>query len=300
MTLASKLYYLRLVRLELIPFLLALTPVLRTNGSDNAATDRVAIEEVYHRHRIGPKKSFNEAIPSAQIEALVKRDARNEYVLKSIYHVEITPAMIDAEVQRINASTHAPEMLAEIKAALGNDPARFARSVARPIVVARTLRDRFDNDDAIHAVQRRKAEGARDKLKSGQTVTNLHEVSWELAPRPVEAAPLQYSPVATQGIAASQFYKNEATVQLAQTLNPPDAVAKDRKHYLGDLPDELQRVLKAQLNRPGDVSAVIETRNGFLVFRCLARDATTLNVASLAIPKRGYDEWLAQQQESAP
>src|SRR5216684_4210992 len=50
-----------------------------------------------------------------------------------------SPARPDAEAERINATTRAPEVLAELKAALGNDPARFARTVARPIVVERTL-----------------------------------------------------------------------------------------------------------------------------------------------------------------
>ena len=41
--------------------------------------------------------------------------------------------MLDAEVQRINTTTHAPDMLAEIKAALDNDPVKFANVFAKPI-----------------------------------------------------------------------------------------------------------------------------------------------------------------------
>lgn len=263
--------------------------------------DRTAVERVYHEYRTGTKKPFDETMPPALIAQLVQADAHKEAVLKRVYGKEITPAMVEAEVRRINTTTRAPEMLAEIKRALGNDAERFARSMARPLVVDRLLRERFENDDALHAPQRREAEAARDKLKSGQTVSNLYEVAWELLPRPTEEAPAQpLPPPVTQGTAASQLYANEATAQLAQTLNLPDAVAKDRKHYLADLPDELQRVLKAQLNRPGDVSAVIETPNGFLVFRCLARDAATLKASSLTIPKCGYHEWLARQSESSP
>ena len=97
--------------------------------------DRAAIERVYHEHRTGTKKPFAETMPPARIEQAVKLDAHKEEVLKAVYQVEITPAMVDAEVARINATTRAPEMLVEIKAALGNDPARFARVMARPIVV---------------------------------------------------------------------------------------------------------------------------------------------------------------------
>ena len=56
------------------------------------------------------------------------------------------------------------EVLAELKAALGNDPARFARTVAKPIVVERLLRNRFENDDQLHAPQRHQVEQVRAQL----------------------------------------------------------------------------------------------------------------------------------------
>src|SRR5439155_2992075 len=77
---------------------------------------------------------------------------------------QITPALLDAEVQRINTTTRAPEMLAEIKTALGNDPARFANVFAKPTLVERLLREKFDNDDALHAPQRREMERVRTQL----------------------------------------------------------------------------------------------------------------------------------------
>jgi len=118
-------------------------------------TDRSAIERVYHEHRTGTKMPFEETMPPALIAQLVKADAHKESVLKRAYGVEITPAMVEAEVRRINTTTRAPEMLAEIKHALGDDAERFARSMARPIVVERLLRERFENDDKLHLPQRK-------------------------------------------------------------------------------------------------------------------------------------------------
>lgn len=86
--------------------------------------------------------------------------------------------MIAAEVQRIDTATRAPEMLAEIKHALGNDAERFALGMARPILVERELRCRFDNDDQLHALQRRQAEQARESLLSKKTVPEMHDVTW--------------------------------------------------------------------------------------------------------------------------
>ena len=50
-----------------------------------------------------------------------------------------------------------------------------------------------------------------------------------------------------------------------------------------------------QLRQAGDVSAVIETPSGFLLYVCKERTAENLAVATLSLPKRGYEEWLAEQ-----
>ena len=126
--------------------------------------DRAAIERVYYSHRTGTKPPFEETLPAEALRRLVETDLAKEAALKNVYGVEVTPAMLAAEVQRINTTTRAPEILAELKAALGHDTNRFARTVAKPIVVERLLRNRFENDDQLHAPQRREAEKVREQL----------------------------------------------------------------------------------------------------------------------------------------
>ena len=70
---------------------------------------------------------------------------------------------------------------------------------------------------------------------------------------------------------------------------------RDRKFYFEDLPVELQRVLRAQLHQPGEVSAVIETPGGFLLYVAKERTDTTLATACLSLPKRNYEQWLSEQ-----
>ena len=97
------------------------------------------------RQELARKLGFDPIDPS-------KSDLKEE-VLKRVYGVQITPAQVAAEAQRINATTRAPDVLAELKTALGNDPERFARTVVKPILVERELRQRFDNDDHLHALE---------------------------------------------------------------------------------------------------------------------------------------------------
>ncbi len=268
--------------------------------------DRAAIERNYHAHRLGTSKPFEQAMPRELIEKLVRQDLQKKAILKKAYAVEISPDMIAAEVRRIESTTRAPEMLAEIKHALGDDPERFALSMARPLIVERTLRARFENDDKIHAPQRREAERARETLLAKKPVKDMEQVTWQLTSRPVVAGVADPGSAmtmprppgsATPATTSSASYSVEATADIAQVLNRP-AREPDRKLYFEDLEPDLQKVLRAQLQKPGDVSAVIETPDRFLLFIAIERNADSLSAASLSIPKRSYEKWLEEQATS--
>jgi hypothetical protein len=285
--------------------------------------DRAAIERVYYNHRLGQKPPFEEALPPATLENLVRLDLKKEAVLRKAYGVTIAPALLDAEVQRINTTTRAPDMLAEIKAALGNDPARFARAFAKPFLVERLLRERFDNDEALHATQRQQAEATRNRLleasaaksetrnpnaegspksevrspQSALVTSNqlailkasatgqFTETTWQLGARPAETN----TPAVDELEIKQRFGPN------AQLISSPRGAERDRKQYFEDLPAELQQVLRVQLHQPGDVSAVIETPGGFLLYVAREKTDTALTVACLSLPKRSYEQWLSEQ-----
>ena len=265
--------------------------------------DRTAIERVYYNHRLGEKPPFDQTMPTALVEKLVQEDLHKETVLKKVYGVEITSAQIQAEVQRINATTRAPDVLAELKVALGNDTNRFAQTVAKPIVVERILRDKFDNDDALHAPQRQQAETIRAELLSAKKdpagpgkllavfkqlgSNQVSETTWQLVKPPDE--PQNDSKELME--AQKRFGPN------AQMLASPHDAGGAPKLYFDDLPPELQRVLRVQLLQPGDISAVIETSGGFLLYLCKEKTSTILVVATLSIPKRSYEQWLAEQPD---
>jgi hypothetical protein len=289
-----------------IPAVLISAAALHPARADDFAArcaDRAAIERVYHSHRLGTKQPFEQAMPRALLEQIVRQDQHKEAVLRKVYGMEVTAAMVAAEVERINTTTRAPEVLAEIKTALGNDAARFASAMARPILVERELRRRFDNDGKLHAAQRREAELARESLLAKNPVNDMREVTWHLTPRPADDKPAASAAptTPTQATAKSSAYTNEATAQLSQAINPPDKSTSAReKLYFEDLDPELQKVLRVQLQKPGDVSAVIEMPAGFLVFLAKEKSAETLSAASLTVPKRSYEEWLTRHTVENP
>ena len=290
---------------------------------DLLCADRAAIERVYYKHRLGEKPPFAEALPPAALENLVRLDLRKEAALQRTYGVRLTPAQVAAEVQRINTTTQAPEMLAEMKAALGGDAARFGRAFAKPILVERELRRRFDWDTALHGPQRRELERVRTGLTNAaatfrsrrvnEALTGtppnelvgkllallkqdhsdaVREATWHLGPRPKEKP------------AAPTLHELEIKKRFgpdAQIISPPrTGPGQERKFYFEHLPAELQQLLRAQLRRTGDVSQVIEMPGGFLLYLAKEKTAETLTVAVLSLRKRSYEEWLAEQNKREP
>jgi hypothetical protein len=89
------------------------------------------------------------------------------------------------------------------------------------------------------------------------------------------------------------------SVEAAATRATPatDVQAEVTEPHFADLSPELQRVLRVQLRKAGDVTAVIETPGGFLVF--VARDVSpsSMRVATATFPKRDYDTWVAEQPD---
>ena len=262
--------------------------------------DRTAVEQVYYQHRLGNKPPFAQLLPPATIQKLVRQDLQKEAVLKKVYGIEITPAQIDAEVRRINATTRAPDILADLKAALGNDPARFAQTVVKPVLVERELREHFDNDDALHAPQRAEIEAVRARLLAakarGESVTNLlellkhdhanevSETTWQLGARPADTN----APAPNLLEIRKQFGPNAQVLSSPEPPGPP-------KLYFADLPEALQSVLRTQLHQAGDISAVIEMPGDFLLYLCEEKTAQTVAVAALSVPKGSYEAWLAEQ-----
>ena len=271
-------------------------------------SDRAAIERVYYQHRLGVKPPFVEAVPYAAIEELVLLAVSKELALQKTYGVKITPDQLAAEVERINATTKSPEMLAEVKAALANDPEKFANSFAKPILVERELRQRFESDDALHAATRRKCEKVRNEIleakangtELAQTLAQLQrahasqvgKVTWQLGTRPLDEKPIP----TTGELEIKKRFGPEARILSSAAVEH----SKVKNNHFEDLPADLKKVLSVQVRRVGDVSAVIETPVGFLLY--LAEEKTTeiLTVSVLSIAKRSYEEWLVEANMAKP
>jgi hypothetical protein len=121
-------------------------------------------------------------------------------------------------------------------------------------------------------------------MKAGHS-NEVSETTWHLGARPAE----------TNALTADELEIKRRFGPNAQLISSPHGAERDRKQYFEDLPAELQRVLRLQLRQPGDVSAVIETPGGFLLYVAREKTDTALSVACLSLPKRSYEQWLSEQ-----
>ena len=113
---------------------------------------RVAIEQVLWNHRIWPaenaepKPAFDSAAAAASIEPRVGDALRQSNALAKLYGQPVTGEMLQAELDRMAKESRQPEVLRDIFAALGNDSARLAECLARPVLADRLLSNFYRHD----------------------------------------------------------------------------------------------------------------------------------------------------------
>ncbi|HKY33552.1 MAG TPA: MopE-related protein [Candidatus Polarisedimenticolia bacterium] len=115
-----------------------------------------AIERVYHRHRVGSARSFEEALPADLPSRKVARYLAQGDELSRRWNVTVTREALVREMARIRSNTMFPARLRAIERALGADEDLILETVARPVLTGRLMR-RFE------ASQRGPAEGGTER-----------------------------------------------------------------------------------------------------------------------------------------
>jgi N-acetylneuraminic acid mutarotase len=112
------------------------------------------LQTVYFKHRIYPESNqqrqptLDEVLPLDTTRAKVEDVLRKANALERVLNVKITPAMLQAEIERMSRETRQPTILRELWKALDNDPHLVAECLARPILVERLIRaNKTDADD---------------------------------------------------------------------------------------------------------------------------------------------------------
>ncbi|MFZ5787734.1 MAG: Kelch repeat-containing protein [Acidobacteriota bacterium] len=236
-----------------------------------------AIEEVYWRHREwpeqnpGPKPALSAVLGERVIRERAEDGVRASVALERLWRRPITPAQLQAEIDRLGRETRRPEVLAELFAALGDDPTTIAECLARPLLAGRLLRAFYGRDERVHGALRSKAEGERRAVKAVADLRGLsgryEEIEWAREVRTPESK----LPVTSDGVRRIELGDGEWAAKL----------------------DELGRVFGVEGGEipVGAVSGVIEEDGRFVVHGVQAREGVRVRVASVSWEKEAYASW---------
>jgi len=151
------------------PSLLDRTPSVPSRLSlDERIHAQEEISKVYHRHQLGETRSFHEAYPRLLVEKTVRDSLAQSLVLEKLYGVRLTRGLLLAEAARISRFTKLPERLAELHAALGNDPTLILETLVRPALVSRLLQEKLSRNPAVQRGARVRAEDLAARLRAGR------------------------------------------------------------------------------------------------------------------------------------
>jgi hypothetical protein len=249
---------------------MAAEPAQRTLTFADRVKAQEAIERVYYSHQIGATKPFEQAVPQAVLEGKVRKYLDETAALAVYWKTAVTDEMLQRELERMAHGSRMPDRLLELYAALGNDSFLVKECLARAALVDRLAHDFYAYDRGLHGEERRKAEDLHSRLSSSE-------------------------------LSAATPHPNRSVIDLAMsdttvanatdrpTLKPvetwPSRVALS--------PDEFRKARTRLPNRVGQVSAVEEQREAFIVEVLLDETSREIRMASYIIPKIAWDEWWA-------
>ena len=236
-----------------------------------------SVERARDAFVLGATKPFGEVYPRSVFEKKVQRELAEESVLSRAFGMEVTPALLAAEYERIEKETRAPDQWAAIKKALGGNRRMIEEVVCRPLLVDRALRARFAFDQTIHAPEHQAARAARAAFLAGKTPSGAKRLRLS---RRGEAA---------EGTDA-MLARARAEATGPRVLPPADAKPKEDRPL--SLDPEMVTVLEKELKAKGDVTTILEERNRFSVFRLVRSDPQEWLVQAVVVPKREFDRWL--------
>jgi N-acetylneuraminic acid mutarotase len=235
---------------------------------------QTAIEGVYWQHRIwppdnpGPKPSLGQVLPADVIRAKVEDYLQESQALERLWGLTIQDKDLQAEVERMAASSRAPQVLREIFAALGDDPALVAECVARPLVADRWIRNAYARDPRYHGALKSAIEQSlarRPSAAYGRTLGGEYrETVWVLGGGRPERA---------------------ATQAGARVVRMDPDTWRDRLALL-------QAGFKSKSDLPvGVFGGLQEDDENFFVQAVLEKDSDRLRVATAVWRKQPFDEW---------
>jgi hypothetical protein len=246
---------------------------------------QAAIEGVYWRHRIWPadnageKPPLSQVLPEGAVRAAVENYLLESKALEQLWGRPIRSEDLQAEVERMVTTSHAPAVLEEIFAALGNDPILVSECLARPLLADRLIREAYARDPRYHqelksAIERSLAR--RPTIAELRAQGEYAEAVWVLG----GVAPERAARRAGGRMVRMDDDTWHHSLSRLQEGFAPDSMRPLDAPRIEDLP-------------VGVLSSLQENDEVFFVQAILEKSSARLRVATKAWRKTPFDEWWA-------
>ena len=247
---------------------------------------RLAVEEVLWRHRIWPRENPGPkpALDGATAAAIRERsldELRQAVLLARRYHRSLPEAELQAELDRMAASSKDPALLRELFAALGGDPARIGLCLVRPILVARQIQGAYAWDRDLHLAVESTARRQAGFL-TGALRPPLHGVSYGEQVIRWDRTGISPSSVGGEGSVLGKEDWEAEVQRLAAMISPRSVV---------------RSALDLPVGVPGSLQ---EDDTRFYVMEVRSRDADRLVVAFAAWPKEPFGSFWSRVRDAYP
>lgn len=247
------------------------SPALALSLEERVACQR-AVDAVHWRHRHAPGATpalpFEQAVPLAHSRRQAEDTMRKSVALDRRWGRPITAAQLQAELDRMARDSRAPEVLAELWAALGNEPEQAAECLARPALADRLIQAAFAGDDELQGNRRQRAEAEYRSARAGAAVAAREQAHRWVQDRSLALADPQGS-----------------------TLLTPQAYS------------QMQAVLKRQMQGAqgplpwGELGPLKEDTRRWQALAVDALDDREIRVRQRIWPKRDFDSWWQSERE---
>ncbi|PYT07019.1 MAG: hypothetical protein DMF49_09475 [Acidobacteria bacterium] len=267
-------------------------------GERVAAQER--IERIFWAHRSwpgenpAPRPPFEQVLPEAVLRARVEDILRESRALESLWGRAISGEELQNEMNRMARSTRDAGVLRELFDALGKDPARIAECLARPLLVDRVLRELYSSDARWHGRLRETATAERARYRSP---ADLRRMSGTYSETTFVREDSEHAKRVAAGTASVRVLpKSDWELELGRLAAIFDRSEPLLRHHEAAVADgagpegtnDPTGSLQFPLLEP---TAVIEEESSLRVVMVLARDATSLKIATVEWPKRDFDSW---------
>lgn len=218
-----------------------------------------AVEDVFAKHR----SKTNSVLSDETILNKVEDTLRKSNALEVYWQKNISPAELQAEIDRMASHTKDPKVLSEFFNALNNDALTIAECFSRPLLVDRMIRNLFANDPRFHGALKKAIELSLQRKPNLDQLQNLGG-NYQL-----------------RTLNKMDGNRNRTTSSLKANQNDEWRQAMN----------ELRNVFHTSELRKGTLSALQEDENRFWVVAIVEMNDSRLITAKVEWQKQTFEKW---------